>query len=133
MTTRSQGMLDMLNPFSYFAKGEDLQDPVYANYKYESTKYKADLNKLIPGFTELKGMYLGTLLKKFSRFFYEINESYMKKEAQDQEEVPDTDNLNLKDTLKGAFAGATDNPIEFVQKTLGPMPVPMTPVPATAT
>lgn len=131
MTTRSQGILDMLNPFSYFAKGEDPQDPTYANYKYESTKYKTDLNTLIPGFTELKGMYLGTLLKKFSRFFYEINESYMKKEPQDEEEVPVKDELNLKDTLKGAFSGATDNPIEFVQKTLGPMPVPMTTATAT--
>ena len=133
MTTRSQGILDMLNPFSYFAKGEDPQDPTYANYKYESTKYKANLNTLIPGFTELKGMYLGTLLKKFSRFFYEINESYLKKEPQDEEEVPVKDDLNLKDTLKGAFSGATDNPIEFVQKTLGPMPVPMTTATATAT
>jgi hypothetical protein len=133
MTTRSQGILDMLNPFSYFAKGEDPQDPVYANYKYESKKYITKINSRIPGFTELKGMYLGTLLKKFSRFFYEINESYLKKEPQDEEEVPIKDDLNLKDTLKGAFAGATDNPIEFVQKTLGPMPVPMTPVSATAT
>jgi hypothetical protein len=133
MTTRSQGILDMLNPFSYFAKGEDPQDPVYANYKYESKKYITKINSRIPGFTELKGMYLGTLLKKFSRFFYEINESYLKKEPQDEEEVPIKDDLNLKDTLKGAFAGATDNPIEFVQKTLGPMPVPMTPTTTTAT
>jgi len=133
MTTRSQGILDMLNPFSYFTKGEDPTEPVYANYKYESTKYKAALNELIPGFAELKGTYFGTLLKKFSRFYYELNQSYLKKEPADEEVEPDTDNLNLKDVLKGAFAGATDNPIEFVQKTLGPVPVPMTPTTATAT
>jgi hypothetical protein len=121
MTTRSKGILDMLNPFSYFSKGEDPMDPVYANYTYESKTYKANLNEIIPGFAELKGMYLGTLLKKFTRFFYELNQSYMKKVSQDQEEeVPEPDDLNLKDVLKGAIAGATDNPIEFVQKTLGP-------------
>ena len=131
MTTRSQGILDMLNPFSYFTKGEDPTEPVYANYKYESIKYKAALNELIPGFAELKGTYFGTLLKKFSRFYYELNQSYLKKEPADEEEAPDTDTLNLKEVLKGAFAGATDNPIEFVQKTLGPagMPIPV----ATAT
>jgi hypothetical protein len=136
MTTRTQGILDMLNPFSYFPRGEDPTEPVYANYKYESTKYKAALNELIPGFTELKGSYFGTLLKKFSRFYYELNQSYLKKEpADEEEEIPVTDNLNLKEVLKGAFAGATDNPIEFVQKTLGPagMPIPITTPIATAT
>ena len=123
MTTRSQGILDIINPCSYFSKGEDLSEPKYANYVYEADKYKKSLDTLIPGFAELKGMYLGDLIKRFQRFFYEINESFMKKAPKEEVEVPIPNDLKeLKETIQGAIYTATgaEKSNEYIQKAFGP-------------
>jgi len=123
MTTRSQGILDMLNPFSYFPRGEDPTEPKYANYKYESTKYKSTLNELIPGFAEVKGLYLEKLLKRFKRFFYELNECFQNKAEPEEGEVPMTNDLEaLKETIRGAVYTATgaEKSNEYIQKAFAP-------------
>jgi hypothetical protein len=71
---------DFLNPFSYFDHGEDPKEVKYANYKNDADEHKAYLNTLIPDFKQLEGQgsfKFKELLKRFSSYFYEINQSFL--------------------------------------------------------
>ena len=123
MTTRAPGILDMLNPFSYFPRGEDPTEPKYANYKYESEKYKKTLHALIPGFDEVKGLYLGTILKRFKRFFYELNQCFLNKAEPEADDEPISNDLEaLKENIRGAVYTATgaEKSNEYIQKAFAP-------------
>jgi hypothetical protein len=114
MTSRG-GNLDFLNPFSYFPEGESKTEAKYANFAYENVKYKTYLNTLIPNLTVLQKLgafKFAQLTKKFNAYFYEINESYLKKSDKSAEEEADDDAAKqaraaIELEVKGAIYSAT--------------------------
>jgi hypothetical protein len=130
MTSRG-GRFDFLNPFSYFPEGENPEEPKYANYAVESKEYKTQLNSLIPDFLKLKeqgGFNFDQMLKKFSIYFYELNQSFLnlaEKEGLSEAEKAAQEKREreaIKQEIKGAIL-ATTGPKEsdkYVQKAFTP-------------
>jgi len=120
---------DFLNPFSYFDHGEDLKEVKYANYKKDADERKAYLNTLIPDFKQLEGQgsyKFKDLLKRFSSYFYEINQSFYKstEPVVKPVEAPVPDNRQrdaVEQQVLGAILKTTgpDQSKEFIKKTIG--------------
>jgi hypothetical protein len=128
ITSRGGGIIDLLNPFTYFPLGDNPREPKYANYEYDATQYKEDLNMLIPGFTGLKDQYFGTLLKKFTNYFSELNKPFIKfSEAEleapiESSESKDMALKGIKEQIKGAIVTATglEESAKYIAKSLKP-------------
>jgi len=126
MTSRSGGVLDLLNPFSYFPLGDDPKEPKYANYTYDAAKYKEDLNILIPGFVGFKGQFFGTLLKKFNIYFSELNKPFIKYLGAGSDTETQQANNNALNAIKGQIKGSIVTAIgleesaKYIEKTLKP-------------
>ena len=128
MTSRSVGVLDLLNPFSYFPQGDDPKEPKYANYTYDAAKYKENLNIVIPDFLKFKDQFLGTLLKKFKIYFAELNKPHIKYTGPDSEKSDESDESKnnalkaVKEQVKGAIVTATglEESAKYIAQALKP-------------
>jgi hypothetical protein len=128
MTSRSGGVLDLLNPFSYFPLGDDPKEPKYANYTYDAEKYKEDLNMLIPDFVKYKDQYFGTLLKKFKVYFAEFNKPFIKaadaesKKSDESDESKVNAMKEVKEQIKGSIVTAMglEESAKYISQALKP-------------
>ena len=131
ITSRNSGILDLLNPFSYFPLGDDPKDPKYANYIYDAANYKENLNIVIPDFVKYKDEFLGTLLKKFNVYFAELNKPFIKYTGPDAINQPSPNELKgtamtamtgIKEQVKGAIVTATglEESAKYIAQTLKP-------------
>jgi hypothetical protein len=128
ITSRSGGVLDLLNPFSYFPLGDDPKEPKYANYTYDAAKYKENLNDLVPDFVKYKDQYFGTLLKKFTIYFSELNKPFIKYSGADSEKSDKSDESKnnelkaVKEQIKGSIVTATglEESAKYIAQALKP-------------
>jgi hypothetical protein len=128
VTSRSGGVLDLLNPFSYFPLGDDPKEPKYANYTYDAAKYKETLNDLVPDFVKYKDQYFGTLLKKFTIYFSELNKPFIKYSGADSEKSDTSDESKnnelkaVKEQIKGSIVTATglEESAKYIAQALKP-------------
>jgi hypothetical protein len=125
MTSRSKGILNLLNPFSYFSEGNNPQEPKYANYTYDAEKYRENLNDLIPDFVKYKDQYFGTLLKKFKVYFSELNKPFIKyldAEPDKSDESKNNELKAVKEQIKGSIVTATglEESAKYIAQALKP-------------
>jgi len=126
LITSRGGNLDFLNPFSYFPQGEDDKEARYANFAYENVKYKTYLNTLIPNLRVLQKLgafKFAELMKRFNNYFYEINESYLKKVDKSAEDLANDEAAKkereaIELEVKGAIYTATGSKMSdtYIQK-----------------